>query len=259
MDLKITHRMVALVVVCGLVLASESALSAPINPFNVRPQPVGTAPGSEPQLQDILDDIYGPGAVDAYSDQQTAGIWQLPGGGYGATAPIIQVEAAGYANSNVFGIWTGWDTNGPITTVPIFLGSAGPGTTATLKWAAGDPSTLIVEGGSGVNTGIYPGIYRYWFGFYLDGPGTSGGTSGKFWTADQLNPGGWAAAYAYVGTGNRWTVAFEDQNYNAGVGDNDHNDMVLTIESIVPVPEPLTVFLLGGGIVSAALLRRRKR
>jgi len=61
---------------------------------------------------------------------------------------------------------------------------------------------------------------------------------------------------------NRWTIGFEDiaiRNAAGAIqGDYDYNDFIFQIESIVPTPEPLTLILLGSGLLGLAAIRRKK-
>jgi hypothetical protein len=123
---------------------------------------------------------------------------------------------------------------------------------------------VIIDSPNNAFDATISGINRYLFGFYLEGPGTTSGTDGKFWTADQLNPstgaypGGTPQAMAYFGPVGKWTLAFED--VAIGSGDGDHNDFVVTVESLAPVPEPATIVLFGTMLTCTfAVLRRRQR
>jgi hypothetical protein len=232
------------------VLLLATTAFADINPYNVRQVTIGTGPASELTLQTILNQIYGDGQVNANTDQNTAGMWQLPTSGDDISAPTLRFEEAGNKNSNIFGIWSGDDPSATPTMVPIFNGPASAITRAALYWDAGDPNTLhIVQvSGTGVNAGDFAGINRYSFGFYLQGPG------GTFFTADQLN-GGNAQAVTYRDAAtDKWTFAFEDLPY-AGT-DKDYNDLVVTAESITPVPEPGVVLLLGVMLLGSLPLGR---
>jgi hypothetical protein len=235
-----------------MLLLLASMAFADISPVNTRPVTIGTGPASELTLQEILDTIYGSG-VKNDEDQEKAGIWGLPGPGTDISAPILRFEEAGNAGTNIFGIWSGHDLNAMPTMVPIFDGPASPDTIATLSWVGGDPNTVHITQvtGTGVNAGQFAGINRYWFGFYLQ----QGPAGPVFYTADQLN-GGNAQAVTYVGPGNKWTFAFEDQPI--GSSDRDFNDLVVTAESITPAPDGgVTILLLGGALMGLETLRRR--
>jgi hypothetical protein len=220
------------------------ALADPFNPFNVRPVPISSAPPGEQDLQQILN-TQCPGCFNVNTDQQSAGYWRLVSPG--VIAPLIVVEFAGWANSNVVGMFSG-------TTVhDIFLGTATAGTVATVQWTS--PSSGFIYGipGSGVNTGPFSGISYLGFGFYLR---PQGGTT-YYYTVDDLNPSGSPQAVAYRHMpSNTWWIAFEDLFVKGENSDRDYNDFVLRVESIYPVPEPAAILLVGSVLL---LVGRRLR
>jgi hypothetical protein len=236
--------------VIAIFLCASVALSAPINPINLnRPVTIGVGDGLT--LQQIFDAQYGVSAPNVVTGQSTAAMWGFTNTN-GSSAPTILAEFGSYAPNNTFGMWFATDTTS-INLVPIFKGSAQPGEAALISWNPGT-STLSVFGGSWVYSAdyaqsAYPWINPNSFGFYLQGPG------GIFYSLDQLNSGNaQILAYNVSGTSD-WLFGIEDVRLSEA--DKDYNDMVVKVESIRRVPEPMTLMLLGAGLLGLGILRKK--
>lgn len=55
-----------------------------------------------------------------------------------------------------------------------------------------------------------------------------------------------------------YVLAWEDLEVTAGTYDGDYNDTIFLVTRITPVPEPMSMFLLGSGFLGLAGVRRRK-
>lgn len=189
--------------------------------------------------------------------------WKITGNGTAAATFIIEI--AGNASINTFGIY---DAANPGRMVEVFSGNASAGYKATISILEDgkvvvsnyNPSTMSWTGGY---TGIdFAGNL---FGFYMsqeDG-------SPVFYSDSALN-GGADQMRAYQGPGgdyvklpgqskgewtdNEFILAWEDLPLASS--DRDYNDLVLMIESVVPVPVPAAVLL---GVLGLGFAGRKLR
>lgn len=267
-DMEMTRKLLIFAVVAAF--AAIAAFGAPINPLNTRPVIIGSAPTGEGSLQSILNSIYGcTDCIDANNNQSSFGEWTLPGTDPQQTAPILQATYA--ADGDAVGIWSGTDSTS-LTDRLIFTATAVKGAGADIYFNGDGTVTISGSGpdgtcGTDVNCGTFAGINQAAFGFYLDNTTTGA----LYYTADSLNspttpspnspdefPAGYttqarAVAYDQAST-DKWTIAFEDGT------DFDYNDRVISVESIVGVPEPAAIFLLGTvALLCGSIIRRRKR
>ena len=161
------------------------------------------------------------------------------------------IELAGYAASNVFGLY---QYENPGVKATVFTGADNQGAKATIEFFdSGDVSVTV-----GLNTITYPHFGNA-FGFYL----ITGGNN-TFYSEDNLNPGGNPQALIFQGdnsttvqlpgnpsttlfSSDDWIIAWEDLVYDTSgqykTSDNDFQDMVLMVQSIAPVPECTTIII----------------
>jgi len=155
---------------------------------------------------------------------------------------FILLEAAGYANENVFGIYSAYD---PQQKLQLFSGSDSPADMTTVKFNATAGTAENLQTGQTAN------IEKF-FGFYLTTPQNGGIT---YYTDSTRNPDSSehglifnTSGFAGVIENDPDTViAFEDL---LGLGDRDYNDMVVGITNAIPMAgsKPYCIKVIPGDI-----------
>jgi hypothetical protein len=212
-------------------------------------------------LQDWLNamttaPVSGTSSINVYNDNLddlADSYWQNTGGG-SVTQMIIEVS--GSENTNTFGIY---DPLHPETKLELYAGSVDPGETASLITVFMDKNTGLVWLSTGPSVTLTSKDY---FGYYLTN------TSGTFYSDTSLNSDKIDHMYAYQGEGDKmnlplvgsstitpfyYILAWEDYLNLGGI--DDYDDMVILVESVMPVPIPgaLLLGLLGLGITGLKL------
>jgi hypothetical protein len=207
----------------ALAFVGVASIATHASAFNLRVPQIAIGGGS---LQSYLNSLGQ--TTNVNTDQIDAQVWSTTLSGNSVFT--LMIEFAGNAGSNAIGVYNA-DEVAP-TLFEIFPGSAVPGWHALISFT--NSGNLVVtrfdENNAVINQTTYLNVHKNSFGFYMQGPG------GLFYSQDGRNVGAAAQMVSYEGNGQgsgEWLLCFEDTP--SASSDNDFNDAVVILESVLPV------------------------
>ena len=242
----------------GMTLGALSAIPASATPVFGGGLQAGLDAASQDGTvsQDVNADQYNPDEI-----------WTLDAVSSGNA--VMMFEFAGFANTNTMGIYQIGNTG---VTLELFSGAASQGWHTTLSQTGNvftatyfDENDVFMGQSSAAlnasNFGFYltSGQNTFYSQADLNSDAAADGTTDHLVTfqgdnTEMMDPDG-DGFYGQF-TDNNFILAWEDLALNNS--DRDYSDMVVMVESFIPVPEPGTLGVLGLGLLGFGLARRKR-
>jgi len=239
-------KVAVIMTVLLIMVAGGNALADSLNPHLTRPAEINTTAVGENSLQQELDAIYGIGVVDAATDQLDIGMFSVALLGSNLIAPQLKFEWTANKLTQNIGIF-GWDGTKAVT-AQIFSGAQTAESTANVQWLTASSGVISTfDKGVLVSSLEFENISKEFFGFYFQ----ANNTAEKYYSVDSLNENGTARVLGYMPNLSGAVFSYEDGS------DFDYQDAGFLVESIITVPEPSILLLLGFGLVGLAGIRNK--
>ncbi len=240
---------------CASLLAfcASAASAQALDYDNTRPVSIIDTAG-QPSLQSIVDGEFGSGWGDVSTAQSTKGVFRTATtSGVGFETVLAQYGAVGASNYR-FGIWFGSDSSNLLHR-DLFLGGAETGYSLPIKISAGKLQVFaddIANCGTVIQCGTLNNalVDPKHFGFYFEKNGE------RRYTLDQLNAGQASVLSFQMPSTSNWVLAYED---GVSTESADFNDYVVSVTSVVAVPEPSEWLMMVAGLAMMTGIAKRRR